>query len=49
MGRYSASAEDRDTMLCFFDFHEMRDFPSRTQYPVTEQRVSGHEAQSESQ
>lgn len=46
---YSASEEDRDTVLCFFDFHEIGEFPSRRIYPVTDLLVLGHEAQSESE
>ena len=49
MAWYSASAENWDTMLCFFNFYKIRDCPSRTQYPITEWRVSEHEAQLESQ
>lgn len=49
MARYSASEEDRDTVLCFLDFHEIGELPKRTTYPVIECRVSGQEAQSESE
>ena len=42
---YSDSAEDRETVCCFFDFHEIKDSPRKTQKPVTDLLVSGHEAQ----
>lgn len=47
--RYSASAEERDIIACFFEFQEIREFPSKIQKPVTERCVSGQLAQSESQ
>lgn len=49
MARYSASADERDTVLCFFVFHEIGLEPRRTQKPVVDRRVVGHPAQSESQ
>jgi hypothetical protein len=49
MERYSASADERETVCCFFDFHEMREAPRKTQKPVVERRVSKHPAQSLSQ
>ncbi|KAF5804110.1 hypothetical protein HanXRQr2_Chr05g0193371 [Helianthus annuus] len=30
MARYSASAEERDTTVCFFDFHDTGDPPKRS-------------------
>jgi hypothetical protein len=49
MDWYSASAEDLETVCCFFDFQEIIESPMKTQKPVTERRVSGHAAQFESQ
>ncbi len=46
---YSASAEDLDTVVCFLDLHDTREFPKKMQYPVVDLRVSGHPAQSESE
>ena len=48
MDRYSASAEERDTVCCFLVFHEIGEDPSRTNHPVRDLRVKGHPAQSES-
>lgn len=47
--RYSASAEERDVVDCFFDFQETKESPRKIQKPVTERLVSGQEAQSASQ
>lgn len=47
--RYSASAEDNEIVFCFLLFHEIKEFPRKTQYPVVERRVTGHPAQSASQ
>ena len=33
--RYSASAEDRLTVTCFFDFHEINELPRKIAKPVT--------------
>ena len=46
---FSDFAEDRETVCCFFDFHEIKDSPRKTQNPVTDLLVLGHEAQSASQ
>ncbi|MDS0108281.1 hypothetical protein QYE93_26110, partial [Enterobacter cloacae subsp. cloacae] len=46
--RYSASVDDIETILYFFEFHETRDVPMKTQYPIVDLRVLGHVAQSES-
>ncbi|PHU14574.1 hypothetical protein BC332_15779 [Capsicum chinense] len=46
---YSASAELLDTVDCFLDFHEIKEFPIFTAYPVTDFLVRGHAAQSTSQ
>jgi hypothetical protein len=46
---YSASAEERETTLCFFVFQEIMLEPKKMQYPVVERRVVGKLAQSESQ
>ena len=45
---YSNSAKDRETICFFFDFHEIKDSPRKTQNPVTDLLVSGHKAQSAS-
>jgi hypothetical protein len=49
MELYSASAEDQETVFCFFDFQEISDSPKKTQNPVMDRRVSRHPAQFESQ
>ncbi len=46
---YSASAEERDIVVCFFVFQDIGEFPRSIQYPVTKRRVSLHRAQSASQ
>ena len=46
---FSDFAEDCETVCCFFDFHEIKDSPRKTQNPVTDLLVLGHEAQSASQ
>ena len=48
MALYSASAEDRDTVFCFFDFQEISESPIKTQNPVVDRLVSGHVTQLES-
>ncbi|KAJ0510573.1 hypothetical protein HanIR_Chr11g0542321 [Helianthus annuus] len=48
MDLYSASADERETMLCFLLFQETREFPRKIQYPVTDLLLSTHLAQSES-
>lgn len=35
-----ASAEDYETVGCFFDFHEIKDSPKKTQKPEMERQVS---------
>nr|GMC66577.1 CTTNBP2 N-terminal-like protein [Ipomoea batatas] len=47
--RYSASEDERDTVICFFDLHDMRDDPRKMQKPVIDLRVSLQAAQSESE
>lgn len=42
MARYSASAEDRETMYCFNVFQESGEPPSIMNQPVRECRVAGH-------
>nr|GMC84679.1 hypothetical protein BC332_10646 [Ipomoea batatas] len=37
--------DDRETVACFFDLHEIREDPKNTQYPVMDRRVSQHAAQ----
>jgi hypothetical protein len=49
IARYSDSADDLETITCFFDFHEMREFPRKTQNPVTDLLVAWQPPQSESQ
>jgi hypothetical protein len=49
MERYSAFADDLDTVVCFLLFQDTSDFPRKVQYPVTDRRVIGHLAQSASQ
>ena len=44
--RYLASVDERETIVCFLDFHEINDSPKKTQNPVTDLRVSTHPAQS---
>lgn len=46
---YLASAEDVNTAVCFFVFQEINAVPKRMQLPLTERRVKGQDAQSESQ
>lgn len=46
---YSASADERKTEVCFFDFQEMEDPPKLIKNPPTKRRKSGHDAQSASQ
>ena len=41
---YSASVEDLDTVVCFLDLHDTREFPKKMQYPVVDLHVSGHPA-----
>ena len=36
------NAEDGDTVVCFFVFHDIGDPPSVTKYPVRERLVIGH-------
>jgi hypothetical protein len=48
MALYSASADDLEIVLCFLDFHEIKESLIKTQYPVIGLLVSGHAAQSES-
>ena len=48
MDLYSVSDEDRDTVCCFLDFHEIKETPRKTQNPVTDLLVLGQEAQSTS-
>lgn len=45
MLRYSASAELRLTVCCFFDLHEIRESPSLMTYPVNDLLVLGQAAQ----
>jgi hypothetical protein len=47
--RYSASADDLDTVCCFLDFQDIKESPRKTQNPVTDLLESGQPVQSESQ
>ena len=40
VARYLASAEDLETVFCFFNFHMIGKFPNKRMYPVTERLVS---------
>jgi hypothetical protein len=46
---YSTSTEDLDTVVCFFDFQEIKELSRKTQYPVTDLLESTQRAQSKSQ
>ena len=48
MDLYSTLADDLETDCCFLDFLEIRESPRKTQKPVTNILVSGHEVQSAS-
>ena len=48
IARYSASAEDLDTVVCFLHFHEIRESPRNIHHPVVDRQESGHPAQSAS-
>jgi hypothetical protein len=45
---YSASAEDLEIVVCFFDFQEIKELSRKTQYPVTDLLESTQPAQSKS-
>jgi len=47
--RYSASAEDLETIVCFLVCQEIGDPPMETRYPVRDHRVIGQVSQSASQ
>ena len=47
--RYSASAEDVETVFCFFDFQEISASPKNTQNPVMERLVVKQVPQSASE
>ena len=49
MARYSASALERDTVVCRFEDHETSELPKKMQNPDVERRVSGHPARSASE
>ncbi|XP_031095056.1 cationic peroxidase 1-like [Ipomoea triloba] len=44
MALYSASEDDRDTVICFLDFQEIKADPRNIQKPEIERLVSGHAA-----
>lgn len=46
---YSASVLERETRGCFFDCHDIRFGPRKTQYPEVERLSLGSDAQSASQ
>ncbi|XP_037492125.1 serine/threonine-protein kinase Nek4-like [Jatropha curcas] len=48
-GELMESGELLLTVLCFFNFQEIKAFPRKIQYPVVDFLVSGHDAQSASQ
>ena len=43
------SAEERETTVCFFDLHDIKESPKKKQNPIMDLRVSGQLDQSESQ
>lgn len=47
MDLYSASAEDQETVNCFFNFQDIRESPRNTQKSLMDLRVSRQDAQSE--
>jgi hypothetical protein len=47
--RYSASAKELETIVCFLDFQEIKESPRKTQNPKTDLRVSRQLARSKSQ
>lgn len=49
IARYSAYAEDLETVVSFFVFHYIKEFSSLIQYPVTDLLVMGQVPQTESQ
>lgn len=49
MARYSASAEDLETVLCFLVRQDTNEWPSLIQKPGSDFLVIGQDAQSESQ
>lgn len=49
MALYSASAEDLQTVLCFLVPQDTKESPNLIQKPVSDLRVIGQDAQSESQ
>ena len=48
MDLYFASADDLETVCCFFNFHDTRESPMKKQYPLMDFMLSGQDAQSES-
>jgi len=49
MARYSASAEDFETVFCFLVFQETKDEPRKMQYPVRDLADNLQDPQSASQ
>ena len=49
MARYSASADDLETVCCFLDFQVTGELPNNNTYPVTDLRESTQDAQSASE
>ena len=45
--RYSASVDERETVLCFLDFHKINDSPRKMQNPLMDLLVSLQATQSE--
>ena len=48
IARYPTLAEDRETMPCFLDFHEIKESPRKTQKPLMDLLISLQAPQSES-
>lgn len=44
--RYSSSAEDLETIACFYHFQEIGDVQRHIHQPIVDLRVSGQPAQS---
>lgn len=47
--RYSASAEEREVVVCFLDLQDTRESPRKMHKPVTYRQVFGQDAQSASE
>jgi len=49
MPKHGSSEDDCETVFFFLNHQEINESPRKMQKPITKQRVSGHDAQSESQ